>query len=129
MRWRVGFVASIPGDRSWFHPFLRRWVHVWAARRVAIGLWWWVEWSHTELVLGLVSSASVRQASLRAGLVVSWPGGVAQPRWKLPQFGTHCASVAAHAVRVRVPFATPWRLSCALQRDGGVPLLRREMEG
>ncbi len=129
-RWRVGFVAAVPGDEAWWHRFMHRFVHVWAARRMAPDRWWWVEWTPGGLICGVIASAPVREASLRADLVVAW----AEPnrpvdRARLPQFGTHCASVAAAAVRVKVAWATPWRLSRALQEAGGRPLLRRPMEG
>jgi hypothetical protein len=129
MRWRVGFLSSVtgtgPGVRAWYHLVLRRYVHVWCARPVQRGIWLWLEWSHGDFTCGLVQAVFVRRASRSSALTIAWRSP-SEPltRPHLPQWGTHCACITAQAVRVAVPFATPWRLACALLREGGTAIRR-----
>lgn len=124
--WVVGFMAQA-GRPAWYQRLLRPgYAHCWAAKWLASDLWLWVEWTPERLIFGMAGDALVCRAMGAAHEVLRFEQPEDAPHPPRPVLALHhCASIVSHAIGLRPkPWATPWRLRCALLRRGAqrIPL-------
>jgi hypothetical protein len=132
----VGFMALAPDAHPLTVLLRSGHTHCWMAREIDAGLWLWLEWTPDRLVHGLVAPAIVtRQMEDSASVLhLPWPGpaglasGAARRRFPRPVIS--CVTVIADALGLPLPpWATPWRLACALRKHGARAITAPMMEG